>query len=119
MSHIWSGMFWQMFRVSLCLPCHKNVSCYSWPQQALPDLLDFWSKHGFGLVGKFSALQWTGSSGGALTAAPASKDPQQRLACTGTSDMTLLRADACVQIPCSIICFTAGVPIVVSSSTGL
>lgn len=42
--------------------------------QALPDLLKYWSEHGFGLVAKHSALQWSGSSGGALTAAAVSFD---------------------------------------------
>ncbi|CAL8470286.1 g9828 [Coccomyxa elongata] len=42
----------------------------SWKwSEALPDLLKYWSEHGYGLVAKHSALQWSGSSGGALTAA--------------------------------------------------
>ncbi len=46
------------------VPCDIIMSV-----QALPDLLKYWSEHGYGLVAKHSALQWSGSSGGALTAA--------------------------------------------------
>ncbi len=70
--------------------------------QALPDLLDFWSKHGIGLLQRHSLLQWSGDGLTELASNPAPGTPCPAAAiCTTCRAFSCLRAVQCTSLCCA------------------